>query len=148
MADLIQELFASHGLRCTRQRKALYVSLCAIARHPTADELHRQVTAGEPGISLATVYNTLEALCGAGLVQKLPGAGDNGSARFDATPENHLHMRCQKTGSVADVPVELGEKILEHIPVDVLDQVESTLGFKINQVQIELVGKYEKSASR
>src|SRR5699024_212410 len=99
-----RKMFEEHGLRCTQQRAAVYAALAGSMDHPTADELHRQVSGELAGVSLATVYNTLEAFCRAGLVQKLPGAGDNGSARYDAVRENHLHLRCRKSGAVADVP--------------------------------------------
>ena len=142
MSEQTDTLFAARGLRCTRQRKALYEALAASRAHPTADDLHQQVAPRIDGLSLATVYNTLEALCQAGLVQKLPGAGTNGSARYDAVRGDHLHMRDQHSGAVDDVPPDISREILERIPPDVLKDVERRLGFKISQVQIELVGQY------
>ena len=141
--EQIEALFSSCGLRCTRQRKALYAALAATRSHPTADELFRQTSSCLPGLSLATVYNTLEAFCSAGLVQKLPGVGANGSARYDATRDDHLHVRCQRSGTVADVPADLSDRIIEHIPQNLLQELESRLGFRISQVQLELVGEYE-----
>ena len=141
----IQRIFARHGLRCTRQRQSLYTALLASRSHPTVDQLHRQVICNDPGISLATVYNTLEAFCRAGLAQKLPATGSNGSARFDAIRDNHLHTRCRSTGTLADVPVELSQQILDHIPKATLSKIEAELGFKVEQVQIELVGTYGAS---
>ena len=136
-------LFAATGLRCTKQRKALYEALAASRSHPTADELFRQVNPRVDGLSLATVYNTLEAFCQAGLVQKLPGAGTNGSARYDAVRGDHLHVRCQSSGAVADVPRDLSQQVLQRIPPDLLQELESRLGFRIDQVQIELVGQFQ-----
>lgn len=150
MSDRIETLFANRGLRCTKQRKALYRALANSRAHPTADELHQLVRAQEGegerarGISLATVYNTLEAFCQSGLAQKLSGAGANGSARYDAVRGDHLHMRCQRTGRVEDVPAELSRRVLDRIPSGVLRELERELGFKIDQVQIELVGRYER----
>ncbi|MEX0653762.1 MAG: transcriptional repressor [Phycisphaeraceae bacterium] len=141
----IEALFASHNLRCTKQRKAIYEAIAATREHPTADDLFREVGRDMPGMSLATVYNTLEAFCRAGLVQKLPGAGLNGSARYDAARDDHLHLRCRHSGAVADVPDTVGQRVLENLPRDLLDEIERSLGFKINQVQIELVGEFTKS---
>ena len=143
MSQSLETLFASRGLRCTRQRKALYGALAASHRHPTADELFREVHPNMLGISLATVYNTLEAFCDAGLAQKLPGTGVNGSARYDAICDNHLHMCCQKTGSVADVPEDLSQQILEKIPPDALDELKARFGFEVDQIQISLVGRFD-----
>jgi len=143
MSEQIKRLFADHGLRCTQQRVSLYQALAASDQHPTADELFRDVSQNLPGISLATVYNTLEAFCDVGLAQKLPGVGVNGSARFDAICENHLHLRDQSTGDVVDVPPELGQQILDRIPEATLRDLEARLGFRISQLQIELVGEYQ-----
>jgi Fur family peroxide stress response transcriptional regulator len=147
MSTPVKNLFAEHGLRCTQQRLCLYQALASSDYHPTADELFKTVSRDLPGISLATVYNTLEAFCDVGLAQKLPGVGTNGSARFDAMCHNHLHLRDLRTGEVADVPEELGQAVLNRIPEDLLQQLESRLGFKINQMQIELVGEYDQASA-
>ena len=141
--DTIHELFNSHGLRCTRQRKAVYEALRATTAHPTADEIFRSVSSSVDGMSLATVYNTLEALCACGLAQKIAGSGQhgNGSARFDATVDDHLHLRDTRTGTVADVPENLSRQLMDQLPRKLLDQIESRLGFRIRHVQIELVGE-------
>lgn len=141
----IPELFADYGLRCTRQRLALYAALENSDIHPTADELFRLVSDHDPNISLATVYNTLETFCEKGLAQRLPGAASGGGpARYDAGRDPHLHIRCRDTGRLADVPDNLGRKILNHIPEATLKQLEKELGFKVERVQIELVGEFAK----
>lgn len=139
----LNELFNARGLRCTRQRRAVYEALRSTTAHPTAEELYHLVGDRVNGLSLATVYNTLEALCSVGLAQKLPSHGPhgNGSARFDATVEDHLHLRDARTGQVADVPAHLSRALLDRLPRKVLDEIESRLGFRIKQVQIELIGE-------
>lgn len=140
----IQQIFSEQGLRCTQQRKSVYRALVSSHAHPTADELHRTVILANPGISLATVYNTLEAFCRAGLALKLPGTGTNSSARFDAVQDNHLHVRCRRTGALTDVPAEFSKQILGNVSPDTLKQIEKQLGFSIEQVHIELLGQYQK----
>ncbi len=134
-------MFSSHGLRCTRQRKALYSALAATKEHPTADQLYRDVQNRTSGLSLATVYNTLEAFCRSGLAQKLAAA--DGSARYDANHEAHVHLRCTRTGRVADAPEHLSHKLHESLSKDVMRKIEAALGFKIDHVQIEFVGQFE-----
>jgi len=146
----LTDLFASHGLRCTRQRSAIYRALAATKLHPTADELFRQVSAETKGMSLATVYNTLEKFCEVGLAQKLPGS--HGFVRYDANTESHLHVRCEKTGIVRDVPKDLSSTILENLDPNLFSEVKSRLGFDIKQVNIELVtdcncGENDESAN-
>ncbi|MEM9415703.1 MAG: transcriptional repressor [Planctomycetota bacterium] len=138
------DLFANHDLRCTKQRHAIYSALTASRCHPTADELYRKVQDHLPGISLATVYNTLECFTEKGLIQKLPDAGTNGSARYDAHAEHHTHLRDAKTGEIQDAPDDLSAELLAQIRDEVLAKVKERTGFKVEQVQIELVGRFEK----
>ncbi len=118
--------------------------------HPTADQLYKDVSSRVSGLSLATVYNTLEAFCQAGLAQKLPGLTSAGSgsasARYDATIDNHLHIRCTRTGEVIDVPGDLSSQLLESLPQTVIDELERRIGFKIDQVQIEFIGQPNAAA--
>lgn len=136
----IADLFSKYGLRCTRQRRALYDVLISCEDHPTADDLFRSVSERIEGLSLATVYNTLEAFCRAGLANKIPST--TGCCRYDATLVNHLHLRCERTGRISDVPPDLSQKLLDAIPGPLLAEIESQTGCRINQVQVELVGEY------
>ncbi len=139
----VQELFTQVHLRFTRQRYAIYHALASVHSHPTVDELFQMLAQANHDISLATVYNTLEALVKSGLVRKLSDGGT--SARYDATVDDHLHVRDKNTGTVADVPADLGQRLLKTLPNEVLKQIEIELGFKINHVEIELVGEYASS---
>ncbi len=99
----------------------------------------------DDGMSLATVYNTLEAFCGAGLAYKIAGCGGNGSTRYDAGGDDHLHLRCRKTGHIVDAPHDLGKRILEHIPQELIDELQDRIGFTVNKVQLDLVGEFNKN---
>ena len=134
-----RELFARHKLRCTAQRLALYEALRGCKTHPTAEELYQRVRQAHGSISLATVYNTLEALCNAGLAQKLPTT--NGCCRYDGDTSDHLHLRLRDTAEVCDVPAELGERLQAAIPDEVLAEVEDELGVSIERVRIQLIGR-------
>jgi len=135
----IQTLFADHGLRFTKQRCAVYHALAGTQAHPTADELFRNVSRSDQSISLATVYNALEAFCRVGIAQKL--ATDDLSARFDASVHNHLHLRDARTGRMTDVPDHLGQQLLDKLPREVINSIESRLGFKVSKIKIELLGE-------
>lgn len=133
-----RRLFADHGLRCTRQRVAIYDRLKATKSHPTAEELFEQVRGECDGLSLATVYNTLEALCEAGLCRKL--TFNCGCARYDAELEPHLHLLNDDTGEIHDVPRDLSERLLARLPEDLLRDVEERLGVRIDRVSLHLHG--------
>lgn len=131
-------LFARHGVRCTRQRVLLYNTLAASRRHLTVEELHAQVNRAVEGLSLSTVYNTMEALCDCGLCHKLPANGRG--ARYDADLREHMHI-ITGDGRVVDVPEELGIELLNALPRSVLTEVERRTGVRIRRVSIELLGE-------
>ena len=140
MNDCTRELFARHQLRCTRQRQTLYETLRACTCHPTAEELYRMLPC-TGGMSRATVYNTLETLCSAGLVRRLPTPV--GCCRFDADISDHLHVRLGDS-IIADVPTELGQQLVSSIPPEVLQSIEQAMGVKIDSVSIQLVAQPDR----
>ncbi len=132
-----RELFGRHGLRCTRQRRVIYDTLVSCGTHPTAETLYRIVSEKCPGTSLATVYNTLEALCRAGLCVRLNGT--QGGARYDATVDDHLHCVTDE-GEIIDVEPELAREILAAVPDETLRKIERKLGLRISGVNVQLFG--------
>jgi Fur family ferric uptake transcriptional regulator len=117
---------------------ALYDALRKTTSHPTAEELFRMVQPATKRLSRATVYNTLEALCKAGLARQLPMT--NGCCRYDADTSEHLHVRFRDKCEIRDVPVDLGQRLLDNLPSDVLADIESRMGIKIDGVNIQLMG--------
>jgi len=134
-----RSLFESHGLRCTRQRVALYDTLRACVTHPTADELFQLAGGRTSGLSRATVYNTLDALCDAGLARRL--ATDKGVSRFDADTTEHLHVRMRDTSEIMDVPPDLGDRLIQDVPRDVIAEIEQAMGVTIDGINIQLLAR-------
>lgn len=95
----------SKGIRFTPQRQAILEYLLATRDHPTAEEIYKQVKAKFPGVSLGTIYNTLNMLKEHGFILELP-CGDM-SSRFDGNPNNHYHVMCSECGKVVDFHNEL-----------------------------------------
>lgn len=131
-------LFARHGLRCTKQRLYLYDALAAAENHPTAEELHAAVAGQIDGLSMATVYNTLEAFCRSGLCRKML-VGCRG-ARYDADLREHLHIMTTD-GGICDVPENLGVELLNALPRNVITDIERRTGVKVRRVSINLHGE-------
>jgi Fe2+ or Zn2+ uptake regulation protein len=123
-------------LRHTRQRGAVYAALRATTSHPTAEELHELVRHETPGLSLATVYNTLEALCASGLCRRLPNAA--GVCRFDGDVSDHVHV-VLPDGRVLDVPPEVGRRLLECVPAELVRELESRVGARLGGLGVQLV---------
>ncbi|TVQ30273.1 MAG: transcriptional repressor [Phycisphaeraceae bacterium] len=138
-------LFARHGLRCTKQRMEVYNALAETTSHPTAEELYCVVREREPGVSLATVYNTLEVLNRHGLCRRLPSAGSRG-CRFDADLGNHVHITAD-CGQVQDIPEDLGARLLDSLPKELLREVEERMGIRISRVAIELAADGQTPAN-
>ncbi len=139
MNEATRALFADHNLRCTDQRLALYEALASTTSHPTADELHRMVSHPDQPVSRATVYNTLDAFVDAGLCRRMPTA--NGCCRYDADMSDHLHVRFRDTGEVMDVPGELGDRLVQGLAPDVLDEISRVLGVDLDGVSIQLLAR-------
>lgn len=140
-----RDLFARHNIRCTTQRIALYDALLAAKNHPTAEELFRLVKPQTPRLSLATVYNTLEVLCSAGLCRRLPTSPPRTGCRYDADTTDHLHVRIKETGEIRDVPPALGARLIDEIPRDVLAEIERRLGLRIDGISVQLVASLSRS---
>ena len=132
-----RDLFAGHKLRCTAQRRALYETLSETTGHPTAEELYRMVKPLMAHLSLATVYNTLEALCEVGLARKLPT--NNGCCRYDADTSEHLHVCYRNDGKIDDVPNGLGDKLIEQLPRSAIAEIERELDIEIDGINVQLL---------
>lgn len=130
----IRSLFAEKRLRCTSQRTDVFAALKSTKAHPTAEQLHRMVQERSPGTSLATVYNTLDALCESGLARRVPTAG--GVARFDADTSDHLHA-VTADDEVMDVPTDLCTEVLCSMPAGLRQRLESRLGTPVRHLSIQ-----------
>ncbi len=138
-----RELFAGHNLRCTTQRVAIYDALSQRKDHPTAEELYRATKPLTRHLSLATVYNTLEALCSAGMARKLPT--NNGTCRYDCDTSEHLHICFRDNGEIQDVPSELGDRLLRDMRRAVIWEIERRLGVEVDGVNIQLMARRKGS---
>lgn len=126
----LREALEAAGHRYTPQRAAVYRTLAASTRHPTADEIFTAVREEMPDISLATVYKALEAFVGAGLARKL-SLGD-GPARYDGRTDDHDHFRCLRCGRLFDVHGGHDPALLRKAAPDD--------GFEVVDYHLEVVG--------
>lgn len=118
----------------------VYAALAASKAHPTAEELLQTVREEEPGLSLATVYNTLEAFSNVGLCRKFPGVAGSNACRYDADVGDHAHV-VTAGGRVIDVPEDLSRKLLASLPADVMAEVEARMGVKLERIRLQLEGQ-------
>ena len=102
--DISHQLVAS-GIRLTKQREEVFGILLQKRDHPTATEVFLRAKKHMPSISLATIYNCLEALVDCGLVKEVNL--DRAPTRFCANLQEHSHFYCERCGSISDVNLAL-----------------------------------------
>lgn len=149
----VRALFDRRGLRCTRQRERIYRALAATTAHPTAEELHRIVQRAGARISIATVYNTLEAFTRRGLARRFspmpgdaPSAAERGggaglgACRYDADTSEHAHF-VGEDGRIRDLPGDLDRRLMDELPRDLIDEIERRMGVQVERVSVKLVGR-------
>ncbi len=96
-------------IRLTTQRQVILEELSKVKTHPTASELYDMVRKRLPRIGLGTVYRNLELMAENGLILKIEVGGTQ--KRFDATTEDHYHIRCSFCGRVDDIDVPVMEEL-------------------------------------
>ena len=97
----LTERLVAGGLRSTPQREHVYRVLVEQRDHPTAEEVFIRAKRGTPDISMATVYNCLDALVKCGLVRQVQL--DRGATRFCPNMREHCHFYCDSCDTVFDV---------------------------------------------
>ena len=89
------------GLKVTPQRQAILELLKDNRTHPSAENIYHEILKEYPGISFATVYNTLSKLAEAGEIQELDI--DPNKKRFDPCLSHHGHFYCKVCRKIYDV---------------------------------------------
>ncbi len=131
-SDLVlRQALQENGHRYTAQRAAVFRHVARSRVHPTAEDVFLGVRTEVPGISLATVYKSLETLVSCGLAKKLNPA--DSSARFCGRQEPHHHARCLACGGVSDRPGELGDS-------EIATLRSNASGFHLVGYELELTG--------
>jgi Fe2+ or Zn2+ uptake regulation protein len=98
---MLSRVLRERGQRVTPQRLAIARTVRELDRHTTAETVFGHVSEQMPGVSLPTVYATLELLEELGLVRRL--ASPTGSAVYDARRDAHHHLVCRGCGRITDV---------------------------------------------
>ncbi len=97
------------GVRMTRQRRAVLETIVASCDHPTAALIHERTRHSHGNISLATVYNCLDTMVEAGIINQLNF--DNGPSRYCANFEPHVHLLDDASQQVMDVHLRPGVRL-------------------------------------
>ena len=117
-------------IRLTTQRQIILEELAKVKTHPTASELYDMVRKRLPRIGLGTVYRNLELMADSGMILKIEVGGTQ--KRFDATTDDHYHIRCSACGRVDDIDVPVIR--------DLASQAAATTSYHILGHHIEFTG--------
>jgi Fe2+ or Zn2+ uptake regulation protein len=105
MVELVEQSLAgalrTRGLRVTPQRLAIARVLRELGGHVTAEAVFGEVGRRMPGVSLPTVYATLELIEQLGLARRVEAG--TGAAVYDVRVEDHGHVVCRRCGAIADL---------------------------------------------
>jgi Fur family peroxide stress response transcriptional regulator len=94
--------------------------------HPTAEEVFDRVKSAMPTISLATVYNCLDALVQCGLIKQVNSVRE--PSRYCPNLHEHAHFHDEATGEIHDVD----------IPADLMARLHTLLPPGYHAVSVDL----------
>ena len=130
------ERLATSGFRFTPQRRHVYDVLLGERDHPTAEEVFIRAKRGMPEISMATVYNCLDALVRSGVARQV--TVDRGATRFCPNMREHFHFYCDSCENVFDVEISHGNPAGVPLPK----------GFKASRYEIAIHGLCARCAGQ
>lgn len=128
--ELFRQRLKEKGLRLTPQRMAIFQEISLRKEHFSIDELFCHLREQFPGISLDTVYRTVQTLLDCGVVTSL--ILSDGKKRFDANLHPHHHFLCKHCHKIVDFEWASSNTM---VPPEVF----SSMG-TIDSIQMELHG--------
>lgn len=122
--------------RQTKQRTLIMQALQGRLDHPTAEQLHRELSADYPHLGLSTVYRNLELLVQRGELATAPSP--DGVVHFDPNLTEHAHFYCTRCKRLLDLP----------LPEQLTEQITLRPGQHVEAVQLLLSGQCEECGSK
>lgn len=110
MAEALAAALRERGQRVTPQRLAVAAVIEKYGGHVTAETVHKMLLERVPGVSLPTVYATLERLEALGLIRRL--LTESGAVVYDPDLSEHHHLSCGRCGAVTDIEAQVDESEL------------------------------------
>jgi len=114
----------------TKQRQAVLQVIRGSDEHLTANEVFEDARRRLPGISFATVYNSLRYLKQEGLIGEVRFATD--AARYDRKLTRHDHALCNKCGKLVDLELS--------IPMGLIEEASDLSKFQAESIEFTLRG--------
>ncbi len=128
--DDVYRLCRDLGMRLSRQRRMILDLLWAEKSHLSARDIFEKLNNLGRNIGHTSVYQNLEALQSAGVIECL----DRASGRlYGYRADPHSHLTCLDTGAIHDLDVVL--------PAELLSTIERQTGFRIASYTLNLSGR-------
>lgn len=99
------------NLGLTRQRSTVLRVIQESTEHLTANEVFENARRLLPGISFATVYNSLRYLKIEGLIGEVSFGPD--ATRYDRNLKRHDHAVCSNCGKLVDLELSFPDQLVE-----------------------------------
>ena len=98
-------------LGLTKQRASVLKVIRAADKHLTANEVFDRARRMLPGISFATVYNSLRYLKDEGLIGEIQFGAD--ANRYDRKVTQHDHAICDCCGKIVDLELSIPDSLFK-----------------------------------
>ncbi len=118
------------NLGLTKQRQAVLRAVREADKHLTANEVFEASRRLLPGISFATVYNSLKYLKKEGLIGEVRFGTD--ASLYDRNLTQHDHAICSNCGKLVDLELRL--------PNELLAQATARSKFEVESIELTLRG--------
>ncbi len=127
---------SSRGLKITPQRIAVFEVLLNSNDHPTVEAIHKRVLSTIPGISVTTIYNTLDTFVQKGLVKRVKT--DTDVMRYEPMSEPHHHLYSSASDRMQDyIDPELDSMLIEYF------KKKKIKNFSITEIRLQLMGDFQ-----
>lgn len=114
------------GMRLSKQRQMILKLLWDTNEHLPARVVYDRLRQQGHEIGHTSVYQNLDALTKAGVVERVERAE---GCLYSRPTRSRFHVHCLEDGRVLDVNVTL--------PIEVIAAIEAEVGFKVNDYHVE-----------
>jgi Fur family ferric uptake transcriptional regulator len=121
------------GMRLSKQRRMVLDLLWQERSHLSARDIFEKLNNQGRHIGHTSVYQNLEALQSAGVIECLDRAGGR---LYGYRSDPHSHLVCADSGAIQDLDLEL--------PTDLLDRIEAATGYRVETYSVLLTGRRSK----
>jgi Fur family ferric uptake transcriptional regulator len=128
---LIEEL-RSHGFRVTPQRAIILETIAHGEGRQSAHEVHAAAQRELPGLHLATVYRTVDALNRVGIVDVFSTHAQSVEFSLRDVDHPHDHLVCRNCDEIIEIPCDYSEQLIE--------EIHEAYGFDVDVGRVVMTG--------